>query len=117
MTRGPNSVDGHYPTLWCTPSESNRALRVFSAALSPVQLGVLGDPFRNRTGLARRHMPTSERGDGFIRLRLHAEDPSRSTGGAPSRCVFIVKELETHVSLPDTRVPSSERVHWTHDSH
>ena len=41
------------PTLRCTPSESNRALRVFSAALSPVQLEVPRDPFRNRTGLAR----------------------------------------------------------------
>jgi hypothetical protein len=41
MTSVPSRVDYQYPTRWRTPSESNRALRVFSAALSPVQLGVL----------------------------------------------------------------------------
>ena len=50
---------------WCTPSVSSRALRVFSAALSPDQLEVR-TPFGNQTRLAR----------------LKGEHPHQKTNGA-----------------------------------
>jgi hypothetical protein len=44
-------------------------------------------------------MPTSEKGDGFQSASATTQETAALEGRAPSRCVSIVKERETHVSL------------------
>lgn len=90
---GPNGAALLGPIPGCTPSVSSRPLRCFKPALSPDQLEVRGDPFRNRTGLARLkgghpHQKTNGPLDGrpFLLRRLPGLEPPR--GIEPRRAAY-----------------------------
>ena len=101
------------PIPGCTPAELNCALHVFSAAISPVHLGVLRDPFRNRTGLARlkrrASSPEDERaldGRQLLSRRLPGLEPIRGIEPRASRYEGeAFPERPAWIGAPRSRAP------------